>query len=114
MCSTFTVFIVSPLHQTLTVDLNTGRYFCDPVWILWNLSCGISIEGKMQLLKVSSRNDMLLLTNCEVHTGKYSDRSFDVRTEQSEYEKRKFRVFSLMDRANWSIRDFLYSQNQHQ
>ena len=27
---------------------------------------------------------MLLLTNCEVHTGKYSDRSFEVRTERSE------------------------------
>ena len=27
---------------------------------------------------------MLLLTNCEVHTRKYSDRSLDVRTERSE------------------------------
>ena len=27
---------------------------------------------------------MLLLTNCEVHTGKYSNRSLDVRTERSE------------------------------
>ena len=27
---------------------------------------------------------MLLLTNCEVHTGKYSDRSLNVQTEQSE------------------------------
>ena len=27
---------------------------------------------------------MLLLTNCEFHTGKYLDRSFEVRTEQSE------------------------------
>ena len=27
---------------------------------------------------------MLLLTNCEVHTGKYLDRSFEVRTERSE------------------------------
>ena len=27
---------------------------------------------------------MLLLTNCEVRTGKYSDRSLDVRTERSE------------------------------
>ena len=25
---------------------------------------------------------MLLLTNCEVHTGKYLDRSFEVRTER--------------------------------
>ena len=29
-------------------------------------------------------DNMLLLTNCEVHTGKYSDRSLDVRTERSE------------------------------
>ena len=29
-------------------------------------------------------NTMLLLTNCEVLTGKYSDRSFEVRTERSE------------------------------
>ena len=27
---------------------------------------------------------MLLLTNCEVHTGKHSDRSLDVRTKRSE------------------------------
>ena len=25
---------------------------------------------------------MLLLTNCEVHTGKYSDRGFEVRSEK--------------------------------
>ena len=30
---------------------------------------------------------MLLLTNCEVHAGKYSDRSFEVRTERSERTK---------------------------
>ena len=29
-------------------------------------------------------NSMLLLTNCEVYTGKYLDRSFEVRTERSE------------------------------
>ena len=27
---------------------------------------------------------MLLLTDCEVHAGKYSDRSFEVRSERSE------------------------------
>ena len=32
----------------------------------------------------TSKNNMLLLTNCEVHTGKYLDRSFEVRTERSE------------------------------
>ena len=32
----------------------------------------------------STFNIMLLLTNCEVHTGKYSDRSYEVRTERSE------------------------------
>ena len=31
---------------------------------------------------------MLLLINCEVHTGKYSDRSLDVRTERSEIRKK--------------------------
>ena len=36
---------------------------------------------------------MLLLTNCEVHTGKYSDRSFEVRTER----KAEVRIFSRMD-----------------
>ena len=28
---------------------------------------------------------MLLLTNCEVYTGKYSDRSLDVRKSKVEY-----------------------------
>ena len=45
---------------------------------------------------------MLLLTNFEVHTGIYSDRSFEVRTE----------LFSRTDRTNWSIRALLYSHNQ--
>ena len=43
--------------------------------------------------------NMLLLTNCELHTGKDSDRSLDVRTER----KTKVRKFSRMDRTNWSI-----------
>ena len=43
---------------------------------------------------------MILLTNCEVHTGKYSDRSFEVRTERSEIRtKTKVRIFSRMDRT---------------
>ena len=54
------------------------------------------------------RINMLLLTNCEVLTGKYSDRSLDVRTERSEV-----RIFSRMARTNWSIRALLYSRNQH-
>ena len=52
---------------------------------------------------------MLLLTNCEVHTGKYLDHSFEVRTER----KAKVQIFSRMDRTNWSIRALLYSHNQH-
>ena len=52
---------------------------------------------------------MLLLTNCEVHTGKYLDRSFEVRTER----KAKVQIFSRIDRTNWSIRPLLYSHNQH-
>ena len=60
-------------------------------------------------------NNMLLLTNCEVHTGKYLDRSLDLRTERSErsVRKTKIRIFSRMDRNNWSIRALLYSHNQH-
>ena len=46
---------------------------------------------------------MLLLTNCEVHTGKYLDRSFEVLTERSEY------VHTALDgpRINQSNREFL-------
>ena len=55
------------------------------------------------------RNIMLLLTNCEVHTGKYLDRSFEVRTER----KAKVQIFSRKDRTNWSIRALLYGNNQH-
>ena len=52
---------------------------------------------------------ILLLTNFEVQTGKYLDRSFEVRTER----KAKVQIFSRMDRTNWSIRALLYSYNQH-
>ena len=39
---------------------------------------------------------MLLLTNCEVHTGKYLDRSFEVRTERSEVRtKTKVQIFPV-------------------
>ena len=34
---------------------------------------------------------MLLLTNCEVHTGKYCDRSFEVQTERSEVHNEQLR-----------------------
>ena len=34
------------------------------------------VSEKIQTFKI-----ILLLTNCEVHTAKYSDRSFEVRTE---------------------------------
>ena len=34
---------------------------------------------------------MLLLTNCEVHTGKYLDRSFELRTER----KTKVQIFPV-------------------
>ena len=52
---------------------------------------------------------MLLLTNCEVYMGKYLDRSFEVRIER----KAEVKIFSRMDRTNWSIRALLYSHNQH-
>ena len=51
---------------------------------------------------------MLLLTNCEVQTGKYSDRSLDARIER----KTRVRTFSRMDRTNWSIRALLHSRKQ--
>ena len=42
---------------------------------------------------------MLLLTNCEVHTGKYLDRSFEVRTELigqwGPYEKLRSKYFPV-------------------
>ena len=39
---------------------------------------------------------MLLLINWEVHTRKYSDRSFEVRTEQSEVRTQaKVRIFPV-------------------
>ena len=53
---------------------------------------------------------MLLLTNCEVHTGKYLDGSFEVRTERSEVRTKNYGPnISRMDRTNWSIRALLYS-----
>ena len=62
-------------------------------------------EGSTCLQEV---NIVVLFTNCEVHTGKYSARSFEVRTER----KAKVRIFSRMDRINWSIRALLYCRNQ--
>ena len=59
--------------------------------------------------------NMLLFTNCEVYTGRYSERSLDVQTERSEVRtKTKVRIFSGIDRTNWSIRALLYSRKQHQ
>ena len=55
----------------------------------WSLSCyrdlllANQIAGKP--VRISCHNNgMLLLTSCEVHTGKYLDGSFEVRTERSE------------------------------
>ena len=57
---------------------------------------------------------MLLLTNCEVHTGKYLDRSFEVGTNGvRSVRNTKVQMFSRMDRTNWSIRALLYTRNQH-
>ena len=35
---------------------------------------------------------MLLLTNCEIHAGKYLDHSFEVRTERSEKNEEEFHI----------------------
>ena len=56
---------------------------------------------------------MLLLTNCEVHTGKYLDRSFEVRTEQTEVRtKTRVQIFpvwtsQLVNNMNSSFFAFL-------
>ena len=57
---------------------------------------------------------MLLLTNCEGHTGniwtvvlKYGPNG--VRSVR----KAKVQIFSRTDQTNWSIRALLYSHNQH-
>ena len=57
---------------------------------------------------------IFLLTNREVHTGniwtavlKYGP------NEVGSVRKTKVRIFSRMDRTNWSIRVLLYSHNQH-
>ena len=57
---------------------------------------------------------MLLLTNCEVHTGPYSDRSLDVRTERSNIRTKYYspNIFPYGPH-NWSIRALLYSHKQH-
>ena len=55
---------------------------------------------------------MLLLTNCEVHTGKCLDRSFEVPNEVRSVRNTKVRIFSRMDRTNWPTRALLYSHDQ--
>ena len=50
---------------------------------------------------------MLLLTNCEVHRGKYLDPSSEVRTEVRSVRKAEVQIFSRIDRTNWSIRALL-------
>ena len=58
------------------------KFFCVLETIL---SCSKSTEHAESLFIALTvhifLHSMLLLTNCEVHTAKYSDRSFDVRTE---------------------------------
>ena len=44
----------------------------------------INQSKSVVLSSYTNYNNMLLLTNCEVRTGKYLDRSFEVRTERSE------------------------------
>ena len=57
---------------------------------------------------------MLLLTNCEVHTGKYWIVGLKYGpNEVRSVRKAKVQIFSRMDRTNWSIRALLYNHNQH-
>ena len=56
----------------------------EPAYMLSKYQSVVSFHG-MKVSTVSAEcNIMLFLTNCEVHTGKYLDRSFEVRTEPSE------------------------------
>ena len=41
-------------------------------------------QREVYKLAYQSYYNILLLTNCEVHTAKYLDRSFEVRTEWNE------------------------------
>ena len=47
---------------------------------IWELE-KISLSAAAFKEDTNMFSTMLLLTNCEVHKAKYSDRSFDVRTE---------------------------------
>ena len=53
---------------------------------------------------------MLLLTNCEVHTTKYSDRSAD-RTKWGQYKKLRSEYFPY-GKNNWLTRALLYSHHE--
>ena len=48
----------------------------------------LSLFFGLSMQKRAKGNIMLLLTNCEVHTGKYLDRSFELRTERSEVRRK--------------------------
>ena len=58
-------------------------------------------------------NNKLLLTNCEVHAGKYLDWSFEVRTKRSEIRSKSWGPHIFQHGPhNWSISALLYSHNQ--
>ena len=61
-----------PKHESAPRILGFSRHFrtLNIIYITVNTA-----------LKGFGVNTMLLLTNCEVHTGKYSDRSFEIWTE---------------------------------
>ena len=70
----FTVLVRFPVHTPVHTPVRTPMY-------------GLPLSHSHQRIRSvfqSEYNNMLLLTNCEVHTGKYLDRSFEVRTERSE------------------------------
>ena len=57
-------------------------------WYLPNEAFG---EPKSDKMNKRGGYSMLLLTNCEVHRGKYSDRSFEVRTDRSDVRTKDLR-----------------------
>ena len=71
--------------KAINTDLRTGKPVnTAPDWTGHVTSSATVRESRSETRIVCKQgNNMLLLTNCEVHKGKYLDRSFEVRTERS-------------------------------
>ena len=67
------MFIFHQNHAELPIE-----FFCVTAGLQRSSYCVKPVEVRLAFFLY---NTILLLTNCEVHTAKYSDRSFEVRTE---------------------------------